>query len=225
MAAVTICSDFGAPKIKSDTVSTVSPSISHEVMGPDATIFVFWMLSFRPTFSLSLSLSSRGFLVPLYFLPLGWCHLHIWGYWYFCWQSWFQFVLHPAWHFAWCHRWQDTALMYSFPNMEPVHCFMSGSNCYFLTCIQISQEAGKVVWYSQLLKNFPQLVVIHTVKGFSIVNEADVFLEFSCFFYDLTDIGNLISVPLPFLNPIWTSESSQFTYCWSLTWRFLALLY
>ena len=53
MAAVTICSDFGAQKIKSDTVSTVSPSISHEVMGPDAMIFVFWMMSFKPTFSLS----------------------------------------------------------------------------------------------------------------------------------------------------------------------------
>ena len=72
---------------------------------------------------------------------------------------------------------------------------MSSSNCCFLTCIQISQEAGKVVWYSHLLTNFPQFVVIHTVKGFSIVNEAevDVFLEFSCFFYDPTDVCNLIS--------------------------------
>ena len=52
--------------------------------------------------------------------------------------------------------------------------------------MQISQEAGKVVWYSQLLQNFPQFIVIHTVKGFGIVNEAelDVFLEFPCFFYD-----------------------------------------
>ena len=56
-------------KIKSDTVSTVSPSISHEVMGPDAMIFVFWMWSFKPTFHSPLSLSSRGFLVPLHFLP------------------------------------------------------------------------------------------------------------------------------------------------------------
>ena len=69
------------------------------------------------------------------------------------------------------------------------------SNCCFLTSIQISQEADKVVWYSHLFKNFPQFVVIHTVKGFSIVNEAevDVFLEFSCFLYDPTDVGNLIS--------------------------------
>ena len=72
---------------------------------------------------------------------------------------------------------------------------MSSSNCCFLTCIQISQEAGQVVWYFHLFKNFPQFVVIHIVKGFSIVNkvEVDVFLEFSCFFYDPADVGNLIS--------------------------------
>ena len=79
--------------------------------------------------------------------------------------------------------------MYSFPNFEPGHCSMSRSNCCFLTCIQISQEVGKVVWYSYLFKNFPPFLVIHTVKGFSIVNEAevDVILEFSCFFYDPMD--------------------------------------
>ena len=71
---------------------------------------------------------------------------------------------------------------------------MSSSNCCFWTCIQISQEAGKEVLYSHLLKNFPQFVVIHTVKGFSVVNEAEVniFLEHSCFFNDPTDVGNLI---------------------------------
>ena len=72
---------------------------------------------------------------------------------------------------------------------------MSGSNYCFLTCIQVSREAGKVAWYYHLFKNFPQFVVIHTVKGFSIVNEAEVavFLEFFCIFYDPTDVGNLIS--------------------------------
>ena len=59
MAAITLCSDFGAQKIKSDTVSTVSPSISHEVMGPDAMIFIFWMLSFKPTFSLSFTVKYK----------------------------------------------------------------------------------------------------------------------------------------------------------------------
>src|SRR5574342_327789 len=68
---------------------------------------------------------------------------------------------------------------------------MSSSNCCFLTCIQVSQEAGQVVWYSQFLKNFPQFIVIHTVKGFGIVNKAevDVFLELACFFDDPTEIN------------------------------------
>ena len=85
--------------------------------------------------------------------------------------------------------------MYSFPYLEPVCCSMSSSSCCFLNCIQISQEEGQVVWYSHLFQNFPQFVVIHTVKGFGIVNKAevDVFLAFSCFFNDPVDVGNLIS--------------------------------
>ena len=72
---------------------------------------------------------------------------------------------------------------------------MSSSNSCFLSCIQVSQEAGQVVWYPHLFENFPQFVVIHTVKGFVVVNEAeiDVFLELSCFFHDPADVGNLIS--------------------------------
>ena len=72
---------------------------------------------------------------------------------------------------------------------------MSSSNCCFLTCIQISQEASQVVLYSHLFQNFPQFIVIHTVKGFGIVNKAeiDVFLELSCFFHDPAEVGNLIS--------------------------------
>ena len=68
---------------------------------------------------------------------------------------------------------------------------MSSSNCCLLACIQIFQEAGQVVWYSHLFQNSPQFAMIHTVKGFSIVNKAEVdaFLELSCFFND----GNLIS--------------------------------
>ena len=71
---------------------------------------------------------------------------------------------------------------------------MSGSNCCFLTFIQISQEAGKVVWYSYVFKNFPQFVVIHIVRVFNVVKEAevDVSLEFSCFFFDPTYFGILI---------------------------------
>ena len=71
---------------------------------------------------------------------------------------------------------------------------MSSSLCCFLTCIQFSQKAGQVVWYSHLFQNFPQFIVIHTVKGFSVVGKAeiDVFLELSCFFDDPADV-NLIS--------------------------------
>ena len=102
--------------------------------------------------------------------------------------------------------------MYSFPDLEPVCCsmyhvivlakvkevqeakvdvvpqtssfnlFSNCSNCCILTCIQISQEAGKVVLYSHLFKNFPQLVIIHTVKDFSVLNEANGFLALSCLF-------------------------------------------
>ena len=85
--------------------------------------------------------------------------------------------------------------MYSLSYLEPVYCSMSSSNCCFLTCIEVSQKAGQVVWYSHLFQNFPQFIVIHTVEGFGIVNKAerDVFLELSCFFDDPADIGNLIS--------------------------------
>ena len=103
---------------------------------------------------------------------------------------------------------------------------MSSSNCCFLTCIQISQEAGQVVWYSHLLKNFPQLVVSHTVKGFGIVNKAevDVFLELSCFIDDPVDVGNLISGSSAVSKTsMGISGSSRFMYCWSLAWRILSI--
>ena len=103
------------------------------------------------------------------------------------------------------------------------HCSMFGSNCCFLTCTQVSQEAGQVVWYSHLLKNFPQFV-IHTVKGFGVVNKAKVddFLELPCLFDDPADVGNLISGSSAFSKTS-LSGSSQFTYCWSLAWRILSI--
>jgi len=95
--------------------------------------------------------------------------------------------------------------MYSFPNLEPVYCYMFGYNCCFLTCIQISQEEGKMVWYTHLFKMFYSFFVIHPVKSFSIVNEAevDIFLKLSCFFYDPMDIDNLISGSSTFSKFIW----------------------
>ena len=82
--------------------------------------------------------------------------------------------------------------MYFFPNLEPVCYSMSSSNCCFLTCIQISQEAGQVIWYIHLFQNFPVFYDPH--KGFGIINKAeiDIFLELSCFFDDPVGVGNLI---------------------------------
>ena len=83
---------------------------------------------------------------------------------------------------------------------------MSGYGCCFLTCIQVSQETRKVVWYSHLFKNFPVCCDPH--KDFLIVNEEDFFFEFSCFFYDSVDVGNLIS------------HSSAFSKSSLYTWKF-----
>ena len=100
---------------------------------------------------------------------------------------------------------------------------MSSSKCCFLSCIQVSQEAGQVVWYSHLFQNFPQFIVIHTVKGFDIVNKAeiDVFLELLCFFHEPVDAGNLISGSSAFSKTsliIW-----KFMCFWSLAWRILSI--
>ena len=126
---------------------------------------------------------------------------------------------------------------------------MSSSNCCFLTCIQVSQEAGKVVWYSHLLQHFPHFVVIHTFKGFSIVNEAEVnvfFWSSLAFFYDPTDVGNLSSGSSAFsksslnlwkflvhvwLNPILENFEHYFASIWNecncgslnILWHYLSL--
>ena len=91
--------------------------------------------------------------------------------------------------------------------------------------MQVSKEAGQVIWYSHLFQNFPQFIVIHTVKGFGIDNKAeiDVFLELSCFFDDAADVGNLISGSSAFYKPAWTSGSLWFMYCWSLAWGILSI--
>ena len=123
--------------------------------------------------------------------------------------------------------------MYSFSYLEPVcrllpdlqcqrilkllhSCTHLTQFCYFLTCIQASQEAGQVVWYSHLLQNFLQFIVIYTVRGFGIINkeEIDVFLKLSCFFNDSAMLAISPLAPLPFLNPAWTSGSSRFVYCY-----------
>ena len=101
---------------------------------------------------------------------------------------------------------------------------MSGSNCSFLICIKISQEASKVVCYSHLFKNFP--VCCNPHKGFDVVNKAevDVFLELSCYFWwFLLFLAIWTLVSLPVLSPSWTSRISWFTSCWSVAWRILSI--
>ena len=154
MAAITICSDFGVQKIKSATVSIVSPFISYEVMGPEAMILVFWMLSFKPTFSLSsftfikrlffFAYCCKGFVIciseviflsailipacalssPAYLMMYSACKLNKQG-----------DNIQP-----WCTPfliWNQSVILFS-------------SKCCFLTFIQISQEACEVIWYSHL---------------------------------------------------------------------------
>ena len=115
--------------------------------------------------------------------------------------------------------------MYSFSYLEPVCCSMSSSNCCFLTCMQVSQEAGQVVWYFHLFQNCPQFTVIHTVKDFGVVNKAEIDVFWNSLAFSM--IQGMLAiwslVPLPFLKPAWTFEISQFPYCWSLDWRILSI--
>ena len=171
-------------KIKCVTASSFSPSICYEVLGLDAMILVCLMLSFRPGFSLSSFTSLRAPLVPLHFLPLEWYHLHIWGCCHISWQIWLQLELHTAWHFTWCtlrvseinSRMTIYILVILLFQLWTSLLFHVWFSLLLMTCIKLSQEAGKVVLYSYLFKNFPQFVVIHTVKGFSIYNQNFVFL-------------------------------------------------
>ena len=114
----------------------------------------------------------------------------------------------------------------SFLIFEPVHFSMSDYRCCFLSCIQVfKRQVRWLGWYSHFFKNFPQFVVIHTVKDFSIVNEAeiDVLLEFLDFSMTQWMFATWSLVPLYFLNPACTSGSSRFMYYWSLAWRILSI--
>ena len=163
---------------------------------PWSSFFECWVLN---QFFHFLSLLSRGSLVPL-------CCLHIWDYWYFSWK-----ILIPACASsvpAFCMMYSVFKLNKQGDNIQP-WCIpfpiwnQSVVPCPVLTVTSwpayrsrpACQDAGQVVRYSYLLKNFPQFIVIHTVKGFGIVSKAevDVFLELSCFFDDPTDIGNFVS--------------------------------
>ena len=117
--------------------------------------------------------------------------------------------------------------MYSFYDLEPVCCSMPSYNCCFLTCIQVSQEAGQVVWYSQLFKNFLQFVVIHTVKVFDVVSkgEIDIFLELPCFFDDPAFRYDLNKIPYHFTVEVTNKvKGVDLIECLkNYGWRFLRL--
>ena len=117
----------------------------------------FFPLSLSP-----LSPSSRGSSVPLHFLSLEYYHLRISGYWYFSWKSFF--LAYYSSRLAFCMM-RIYIFVSSFPNFDPVSWSMSKSNCSFLTFIQISQETGKVIWYSHLFKYLPQLWWFTETKG------------------------------------------------------------
>ena len=160
-----------------------------------------WNLSHL--FQSPVSPASRGSLVPLHFLPLKWYHLlsevdDISS----CNLNSVLWVIQPAFpmmHSAYnLNKQGDNIQPWSIPfpilNKPAIPSFHVLLYCCFLTCMQISQEAAKLVWYSHFFKNIPQVVVIHTVKGFSRVDEAkvDFFLEFPGFLYDSIYVGNLI---------------------------------
>ena len=104
-------------------------------------------------------------------------------------------------------------LWYSFFNLEPISCSIQGSSCCFLAHIQVSQETGKMFWYSHLFKSVSQFVMFHTVRGFSLVSETeeDIFVEFPCFLYDLANVGNLISASSSFSKP--SLDTWKFLVC------------
>ena len=176
-------------------------TICNEVIGPDAMILVFWMLSFKLGFSLFSFTSSRASLVPLHFLPLGCCHLHIWGYWYFSWQFWFQLVLHPAQYFSWytlhlLNKHSDNRQPWCTPfpiwNQSVVPCPVLTVASDLHTDFSGSRSSGLIF---PSLKEFSTVYCDPHSQRFGIVNKAevDVFLELLCFFSDPADVGNLIS--------------------------------
>ena len=206
-------------KIKYVTVSIVSPSICHEMMGPDAMALVFWMLSFKPTFSLSSftfikklfsssSLSSRRV-----------CHLHIWGYWYFSQKSWFQLVLHPAQSFSWCTL---HMLNKQGDNIQPWRTPFPIWNQCVVPCPVLTVASWPAYRFlKRQVRKFGipiSFKIFHsllwsTQSFFGIASKAeiDVFLEPSCFFEDPTDVGNLISG---------SSSSSAFSKTSLNIWKF-----
>ena len=221
-------------KIKStkSRLSIFSPSICHKVMGPDAMILVFWVLSFKPAFSLSSftfikRLFTSSSLSPFRVVSSAYLRLLIV----------LQSILipvcassSPAFHMM-CSayklnkaQWQYQPWCTPFPiwNQSIVPCpvlTVSSWPSYRLLRRQVRWSGIPI-----FLIIF-QFIVIHTVKDFSIVNEAEVYIFWNSLAFSLIQrmLGIWSLVPLPFLNSAWTSGRSRFTYCWGLIGEFWAL--
>ena len=233
MAAISICCDFGAQENKVCHCFHCFPIYLPWSHGTRCHDLSFWMLSFKPALSLSsftfmkrlfsssslsaIRVISSAYLKLLIFLPVILIPVCA--------------SFSPAFHMTYSayklnkqggsiQTWHTPFPIW---NQSVVSCPVLAVG--FLTCIQISQEEGKVVWYSHLFKNFPQFVVIHTAKDFSVVNEAEVDVFWNSLSFSVIQqmLAIWTPVPLSFLNPAWTSGSSQFTYCWSLAWRILSI--
>ena len=186
-------------------------------MGPDAMIFVFWMLSFKSAFSLFFF----TFIKRLLSSSLSVIRVVSSAYqrWYFSQQSWFHSPS-PAFHMM--HS--AYKLNMQGDNIQPWHTPFPIWNQSIVLCPVLNvaswpsyrflrtQVRGKVGWYSHLFQNFPQFAVIHTVKGFRLVSEAvEVFWKSLAFSMIQQMLAIWSLAPLPFLNPAWTSGSSRFT--------------
>ena len=191
-------------------------------------MLVFWMFSFKPTFSLSSfikRLFSSSSLSAIRVVSSAYLRLLIF----------LLAILIPAYtssSLSFCMMYSAYKLNRQGDNIQPwctpFPIWNQSVQCPVLTVASWPAYRflrRQIKWSGTpiSLKNFPQFVVIHTVKDFSIVNEAEVFLEFSCFYYDPTAVGNLISGSSAFSKSSLNIGSSQFTYCWSLAWRILSI--
>ena len=128
-----------------------------EPMGQEDMILLYWMLRFKPAFLIPTFISARSSNYPFAL-----CHLHVWVYWYFSQKVWFQLVLHPVWHFAWytLHVGWISGVTTRQPWCTPLPILNTSIVpawfCYFLACIQVSQEPGNVVKNTHLFENCPQ---------------------------------------------------------------------
>ena len=228
MAAVTIWSDFGGWENKFCHCFHCFPIY---LLWSDAKIFGFWMLSFKPASSLSFftfikrlfsssSLSairvvSSAYLRLWLFLPAILTPGHASSILAFC-MMYSVYKLNKQGESI--QPWRTPFPIWNQSVVPcPVPTIASWSACRFIR--------RQVRWWSGIpisLKIF-QFAVIHIVKGFCVVNEADVFLEFSCFLYDSVDVGNLISGSSAFSKSSSNIWSSGFMYCWSLDWRILSI--